>query len=424
MTVIGDRQEYFANPAADQPGNGAQAAEHVSLQDAAAAANVWVAGQALVVRIQVSDAHDADTCVVLSQLGLAHAVEARLRRHLRATLGRRYGLEHVSTRGDVATVTVFGQEARRRTWGQTLRFGQQWAERAARFVVRAREDVRRGAERAGITGANATVAVQLGADVHFSTDAIDSTQTAPALRQHIRELTDRERRLGNFATFSVLFAIALGTVTALALKQAAWDTAFVPGTYTVIALAGAAYLWQARTGAREDAREARQILDLRDVLEGDEQRAYKLFQLNSFEIKRGYDQALRQRGWVFLLGLVCIFAGFGCVAAAFAVIHSGAAPDLADKIVVASLGAVTGILANFIALIFLRMFSSTVSSMADLHDRLVVTHHAHFGNLLAARITDEQLKDQTLARMALAMGAGTSPPAVETPPPTAGTAPP
>ncbi|HEV2108778.1 MAG TPA: hypothetical protein VGR16_10990, partial [Thermomicrobiales bacterium] len=56
-----------------------------------------------------------------------------------------------------------------------------------------------------------------------------------------------------------------------------------------------------------------------------------------------------------------------------------------------------------IAVIFLRMFSETIQSMIDFHNRLVATHHVHFGNVLAAKITNEALRSETLSRMALAL---------------------
>ena len=77
--------------------------------------------------------------------------------------------------------------------------------------------------------------------------------------------------------------------------------------------------------------------------------------------------------------------------------------NLSEKIVVAALGAVAGILANFVAIIFLRMFSATVESMTAFHVRLVGTHHLHFGNVLAARVTNPDLRDEVLADMARAL---------------------
>ena len=70
----------------------------------------------------------------------------------------------------------------------------------------------------------------------------------------------------------------------------------------------------------------------------EERRAQKLFQLNSLELKRYYDQALSQRAAVFFVGVVCILAGFCAVGAAFWILNTVQGLDLSEKIVVAALG--------------------------------------------------------------------------------------
>lgn len=49
------------------------------------------------------------------------------------------------------------------------------------------------------------------------------------------------------------------------------------------------------------------------------------------------------------------------------------------------------------------MFTETVKSISGFHDRLVITHHLHFANVLAAKVGTEELRDRTLAGMAQAM---------------------
>jgi hypothetical protein len=152
-----------------------------------------------------------------------------------------------------------------------------------------------------------------------------------------------------------------------------------------------------------DTRESQTELDLRELLNADEKRAHKLFELNGIELKRYYDQALQQRRVVFAIGVLCLLAGFGSIAAAIFVVY-GEHGSTDQKIIAASLGAISGILSNFVAVIYLRMFTAIVTSMVEFHTRLVATHHAHFGNVLAARIVDPQKRDATLAGIALSLG--------------------
>jgi hypothetical protein len=129
-------------------------------------------------------------------------------------------------------------------------------------------------------------------------------------------------------------------------------------------------------------------------------RATKLLQINQFDLKRYYDQTLRQGNQIFYVGLICILLGFAVIGVAFWLIQSGRVGGLSNKIVVAALGAIGGALANFIAVIYLRMFSETIKSVGQFHERLVMRDRLNFGNILAAKITTDELREKTLAGMA------------------------
>lgn len=147
-----------------------------------------------------------------------------------------------------------------------------------------------------------------------------------------------------------------------------------------------------------DIREVGNEIDLRET-ESDLDRAQKLFQAHAFEIKRYYDQALRQGRSIYYVGIGCIALGFAVVGIAFALVSGVDSGDVSEQIIVGSLGAIGAILANFIAVVYLRMFSETVKALTSFHQRLVVTHHLHFGNLLASKIEDEKLRESALAEM-------------------------
>jgi hypothetical protein len=69
-------------------------------------------------------------------------------------------------------------------------------------------------------------------------------------------------------------------------------------------------------------------------------------------------------------GLTCILLGFGVIAVAFWLIRDASTDGVSEQIIVGTLGAVGGTLANFIAVIYLRMHSETVRSTTEFHNRL------------------------------------------------------
>jgi hypothetical protein len=220
-----------------------------------------------------------------------------------------------------------------------------------------------------------------------------------------RGLLRERRRRGEYRTF--LFA-AVGFV-ALFLAAPIWALA-VPGAQIgsiYIGCYGVAFLGLAALNRQrvrtldEEVTELNNELDLVAIIDRDgERRATKLLQINQFDLKRYYDQTLRQGNQIFYVGLVCILLGFAVIGAAFWLIQSGRIGGLPNKIVVASLGAIGGALANFIAVIYLRMFSETIKSVGQFHQRLVMRDRLNFGNILAAKIKGEDLREHTLADMA------------------------
>jgi hypothetical protein len=141
------------------------------------------------------------------------------------------------------------------------------------------------------------------------------------------------------------------------------------------------------------------LLESRDASE--EERAEKFFKVHQIEIKKYYDQTLSHSAWIFWFGILCILAGFGIIVASLVLLVTRTGLGLPGQVIVAVLGAVSGILANFIAVIYLKMHSETIKSLTEFHNRLVATHHLHFGNLLAAKLKNPDLREETLSEMAL-----------------------
>jgi hypothetical protein len=146
-----------------------------------------------------------------------------------------------------------------------------------------------------------------------------------------------------------------------------------------------------------------------------EQRAEKLFKLHQFELKRYYDQTLRHSAWIFLVGISSIAVGFAIIGSTIYLVAVGlTGKGLSEQIVIAAIGAVGGVLSNFIAVIYLRMHSETIKSLAEFHNRLVVTHHLHFANFLTSKIQDQPLREKTLGEMASSLAKLEVPPVIPT----------
>lgn len=133
--------------------------------------------------------------------------------------------------------------------------------------------------------------------------------------------------------------------------------------------------------------------------------ALKLFQTHSVRLRRYYDQTLDQARLIFWVGLLCLTLGFGAIGTALALIGASKdfLPELSDQVVVAALGVVGGVLANFIGVVYIRMHSATIQSLSEFHIRLVATNYLHFGNFLVAKIDDPEAQGRALAGVAEAI---------------------
>jgi hypothetical protein len=156
--------------------------------------------------------------------------------------------------------------------------------------------------------------------------------------------------------------------------------------------------------AKQDMEDVLSEMDLRNIgLEEREKRAQKLFQLHQRELKRYYDQSLAQGLWIFLVGIICLTLGFIVIGITLYEIFINSSASVTDKIIIGVVGAISGILTNFIAAIYMKMFGDTVKSATEFHNRLVATHHLHFGNFLISKIDDNKLRDEALAEVSRAI---------------------
>ncbi|MBD2065946.1 hypothetical protein H6F93_00050 [Leptolyngbya sp. FACHB-671] len=135
-----------------------------------------------------------------------------------------------------------------------------------------------------------------------------------------------------------------------------------------------------------------------------EQRAEKLFRINQLELKRYYNQSLMSSLWILVVGITCILLGFLIIGSSLSLVNlQSQSNSIEEKVILAILGAVGGILSNFIAVVYLRMFSENIKSLNTFHNRLVVTNNLHFSNVLAASIKDVSLREKTISQIALSL---------------------
>jgi hypothetical protein len=231
------------------------------------------------------------------------------------------------------------------------------------------------------------------------------------VRNRERRLEDLERRLGElrasrelqrnarkgFTYLSLVALLVIGITATFKLNDLLIPLTLI--LLTALGLAAAATPWGIDT-------EIQSVVNETDLTRSSElsieERAERLFRYHQFELKRYYDQALGQSGWIFRAGLLCIVIGFALIAGTgYFLISNSTGKNLSEQIVIASLGAGGSILANFVGAIYLRMFSETIKSLTEFHNRLVATHRLHFGNFLAAKINDTVLREKTLAGIAL-----------------------
>lgn len=220
------------------------------------------------------------------------------------------------------------------------------------------------------------------------------------LREEIRRLRRRRDKVARLIRLYVILGLLLtiGSVVAYLItrRSESWIGAAYGAMFLTVPLIRSSRSYDTDILTLESE------LDLLEsTTTSPDQRAERLFKHHQYELKQYYDQTLGHSKWIFFIGVLCIFVGFGIIAATFAlVVIPGVSANLSEKILVASLGGVGGILANFIAVIYLKMFSETVKTVAEFHNRLVSTHNLYFANFMATKVAEEKARDSVVSAIA------------------------
>lgn len=130
-----------------------------------------------------------------------------------------------------------------------------------------------------------------------------------------------------------------------------------------------------------------------------EVRAERLFRSHEIELRKYYKQNLNLGAWIFATGIMCILLGFSVVFYTnFSLWNSAHAST--SELIKGGFGLISGILINFVAVIFLKMFSGITSSTNSFHERLVTTNNLYYANFLTSKISDQKLRDEAISNLA------------------------
>ena len=138
-------------------------------------------------------------------------------------------------------------------------------------------------------------------------------------------------------------------------------------------------------------------LELLDISEKQyEKRAEIQFKNSQKSLKRYYDINLNQLKVVFPVGIVTMAIGVSIIIISILIFKDTAYNDIMPTLI----GSISGILIDFIGAIFIKMYIETVKASTEFHNKLIHSNDNIFANVLITRISDEKLRNETLAEIA------------------------
>jgi hypothetical protein len=221
-------------------------------------------------------------------------------------------------------------------------------------------------------------------------------------RDDLREKRSRMQKMHHLFTSLSIFAIVILPFLLWASSRMSPRGSLLLPAFAVYCLAPATYLPALRGRLRDIENEIQELdfqIDLQQFeIAMQERRAEKILRINQLQLRRYYDMNLSQNFWVFSVGVFCVLLGVAVIAASlYLVLH---VDSESSKIIIAALGAVGGVLTNFVAAIYLRMNTSASQNLAEFHAGLLHTHQLLIANLLASRIQNEEERSRTLSELA------------------------
>jgi hypothetical protein len=237
---------------------------------------------------------------------------------------------------------------------------------------------------------------------------LSRSESLEDLRRRREELAKKRSRLQRYYGGALVLGVAMLVIGPSFVWGSSLRPEFVPGVvllYTAMPWIMAPSFRMRLRDAETDLQDLDFQIDLQQFDVGkEESRAEKVLRINQLQLRRYYDMNLSQNRWVFRLGVFCVVLGVAVVAFSLYLVLR-VASGTSSQIIVASLGAVGSILANFVAAVYLRMNTSASANLTDFHSRLVDTHQLLLSNLLAWRIANDEQRWHTLAELATGLTA-------------------
>ena len=171
--------------------------------------------------------------------------------------------------------------------------------------------------------------------------------------------------------------------------------------YSLLPLLLIPYFNQRIKEVEVDLRNLEVLIDLETYAADNKDLSYaeKTLRSHNNEIMKYHNMNLRQNSWIFMFGIICIILGFLIIIATFFAVNS-ISDDSTLQMELGIFGGIGSIMTNYIAALYLKMNSEVNGNMKEFHARLVDTHKILLGNLIATKITDEALRNQTLSEVA------------------------
>ena len=185
----------------------------------------------------------------------------------------------------------------------------------------------------------------------------------------------------------VIFGVFPLIVSIILFLTNHWRIALPFMTLAVIIFIISIYIAVGNRGISKQIKQIFEDLNYEGVSEN-EKKAGELLNAQQLELAEYYTSIRHQHSMIFCVGIVCIFCGFAIIGVALLFIASlaGVTPFafmdswvtekgssvLSEQIILGALGAISGILTNYIAIIYLGVYSKAVESLNRFHGRLVI----------------------------------------------------
>lgn len=173
---------------------------------------------------------------------------------------------------------------------------------------------------------------------------------------------------------------------------------FAVMAFICIMVAVSCYFDRKKTGADEMELESmKEELELEQIpYQNIIVRADKQFKLHQKELKRYYDMNLSQTRFLCGLGIFLILFGLGVIAGSII-----AYINLKNDLCLLLVGAVSGILIDFVGAVFISMYTQNLKTAVEFHSKLASSNNLLLANSIANKIEDIELREKTLSEISM-----------------------